>query len=118
MRGYILSNIEIGERIREIRKKQGMSREAFSEMINISEIFLGQIERGERSLSITTLASISFATGVSTEYILFGVSENNTTMKKIINILEKSPDNMREYVYKILLSSFSFFKSIKEESKK
>ena len=117
MRSYILNNIEIGERIREIRKKQGLSREAFSEMINISEIFLGQIERGERSLSITTLASISFATGVSTEYI-FGVSENNTTMKKIINILEKSPDNMREYVYKILLSSFSFFKSNKEESKK
>lgn len=118
MRGYILNNIEIGERIREIRKKQGMSREAFSEMINISEIFLGQIERGERSLSITTLASISFTTGISTEYILFGISENSNTMKKIINILEKSPDNMKEYVYKILLASFSFFKSNKKENKK
>ena len=118
MESYVLNNIEIGERIRKTRTSMGMSREAFSEIINISNIFLGQIERGERSLSITTLASISSATGVSTDYILFGTPNNNSTMSKIVNILEKSSDNMEDYVYKILITSFSFFKVNENKNKK
>ena len=51
-------NIEIGERIRKFRNKFNMTREKFSEMIDISEVFLRQIERGERSLSIKTLRKI------------------------------------------------------------
>ena len=43
---YKLNNVEIGERIRTIRESMSMSREKFSEMIDISEVFLGQIERG------------------------------------------------------------------------
>ena len=49
---YKLNNIEIGERIRSIRENMLMSREKFSEMVDISEVFLGQIERGECSLSL------------------------------------------------------------------
>lgn len=44
-------NIIIGERIRKIRENLKMNRENFSEMIDISDVFLGQLERGERSLS-------------------------------------------------------------------
>lgn len=40
------NNLEIGERIRGIRENLHMSREKFSEMIDISDVFLGQIERG------------------------------------------------------------------------
>lgn len=47
---YKLNNIEIGNRIRSIRENMFMSREKFSEMIDISEVFLGQIERGEGCL--------------------------------------------------------------------
>lgn len=82
MENYVLNNIEVGERIRKIRKQLKMSREAFAELINISDIFLGQIERGKRSLSIMTLASISTSTGVSTDYILFGTPEETSTLKK------------------------------------
>ena len=51
-------NIIIGERIRKIREELKMSREKFSEMIDISDVFLGQIERGERSLSTKTLVKL------------------------------------------------------------
>ena len=47
-------NIEMGERIRKIREDLKMTREQFSEMIDISNVFLGQLERGERSLSVKT----------------------------------------------------------------
>lgn len=39
----------VGERIRGIREGLNMNREKFSEMIDISNVFLGQLERGERS---------------------------------------------------------------------
>ena len=40
-------NILVGERIRSIRESYNMSREKFSEIIDVSEVFLGQIERGK-----------------------------------------------------------------------
>lgn len=41
-------------------------------MIDISDVFLGQIERGEHSLSTKTLVKIVKFTGVSADFILFG----------------------------------------------
>ena len=106
----MLNNIEIGERIRDIRKEVNMSREKFSEMIDISDVFLGQIERGERSLSIKTLKRIVSYTGVSCDYILFGNPENNDTISKINRILNKSSETTLKYVYELIHSSFTFFK--------
>ena len=40
------NNLEIGSRIRNIRESMKLSRSAFSEKINISEVFLSQGERG------------------------------------------------------------------------
>lgn len=57
-------NIKIGERIRKIREDLKMSREKFSEMIDISDVFLGQLERGNRSLSTKTLVKIVSFTGI------------------------------------------------------
>ena len=76
------NNIEVGERIRKIRENLQMNREVFSEMIDISDVFLGQIERGERSLSLKTLYKIITYTGCSADYILLGNSKNNTTKNK------------------------------------
>ena len=49
MENNLINNIEVGERIRNIREGLDMTRESFSEMIDVSDVFLGQIERGERS---------------------------------------------------------------------
>ena len=101
---------DIGERIREIRESFNMSREKFSEMIDISDVFLGQIERGERSLSIKTLTSIVKYTGVSSDYILFGNIEDNDDISKINHILCKCSDYTLKYVYELIHSSFTFLK--------
>lgn len=51
-------DIDIGERLRGIRENMHMTREQFSEKIDITDSFLGQIERGERSLSVKTLKKV------------------------------------------------------------
>ena len=65
-----------------------MTREEFSEKIDITDSFLGQIERGERSLSVKTLKKVVKYTGVSADYLLFGKNSKNDVLNKINNILE------------------------------
>ena len=107
-------NLEIGERIRELRENLHMSREIFSEKIDISEVFLGQIERGERLLSIKTLSNIVSYTGASSDYILFGTAKDSTTKKKINRILDNSSDETVNYMYEILRNTHSFIKQLKK----
>ncbi len=103
-------NIEVGERIRKLRRNLNMNRSKFSEAIDISDVFLGQIERGERSLSIKTLRKIVKFTGCSTDYLLFGNSKNNTTNEKICKILNSCSDETLEYLYEIINTTYKFFK--------
>lgn len=49
---------KLGKKIYYLRKAQKLSRERFAEMANISDYFLGEIERGEKKASIDTLFKI------------------------------------------------------------
>ena len=106
------NNLEIGERIRGVREKLHMSREKFSEMIDISDVFLGQIERGERSLSIKTLTKIVNFTGTSSDYILFGDSKINKTYDKINRILNRCSEESLLFIYELIRCSSTFLKGI------
>lgn len=45
-----MSDIRVGERIRELREVQNYTREAFAEKIDISAKFLYEIETGKKRL--------------------------------------------------------------------
>ena len=51
---YSQDDISTGERLRGIRESMKMNREEFSEKIDITDSYLGQIERDERERSIKT----------------------------------------------------------------
>ncbi|NLV88354.1 MAG: helix-turn-helix transcriptional regulator [Tissierellia bacterium] len=63
---------EIGSRIRTQREKLGLSRENFAELLGLSPYYVGQLERGERKMSIDTLANVSKVLNISTDYLLYG----------------------------------------------
>ena len=107
-----LNNLEIGERIRRVRENMFMSREKFSEMIDISDVFLGQIERGERSLSLKTLSNITSYTGVSADYFLNGNDSEDSNIKKINRILKKSSPDTVEFIYNLLHTVYTYNKKI------
>ena len=111
--GKELNNIEIGERIRAIREEMFLSREKFSELIDISDVFLGQIERGESSLSLKTLSSIVSYSGASTDYILFGDETQNSYTKRINRILSHSSEYTSKFIYKMISEIHSFTKNYK-----
>lgn len=69
---YTIDYKELGKRIRSERRKQDLTQEKLAEMADISESFMGHIERGGRTLSIETLAKIANALNLSIEYIICG----------------------------------------------
>jgi HTH-type transcriptional regulator, competence development regulator len=51
-----------GERIRELREKRGLTREALAEKTGVSAVYIKKLEAGERtSPSLLALASIARA---------------------------------------------------------
>ncbi|WP_333656009.1 helix-turn-helix domain-containing protein [Dissulfurispira sp.] len=56
--------IELGKRIRTLRKLKGMTQESLGEKAGISYKFIGEIERGEVNPSLNSLAQIAKALGI------------------------------------------------------
>lgn len=69
---YNIDYRELGKRIRAERRKQDLTQEQLAEMADISDSFMGHIERGGRTLSIETLAKLANALNLSIEYIVCG----------------------------------------------
>lgn len=108
-------DINTGERLRGIRESMKMNREEFSEKIDITDSFLGQIERGERALSVKTLRKVVKYTGVSADYLLFGKDTNNETIQKINNILTVNSAETSDFIYHIVMYSNDFCKKLNKE---
>lgn len=110
-------DMDTGERLRGIRENMKMNREEFSEKIDITDSFLGQIERGERALSVKTLRKVIKYTGVSADYLLFGKDTNNQTLQKINNILSLNSEETSDFIYHIVMYSSDFCKKIDKTTK-
>jgi transcriptional regulator with XRE-family HTH domain len=61
--------ITFGRAIREIRKEQGLSQEAFADLVGIDRSYMGCIERGEKNISLTKIFQLSEALKVPPEEI-------------------------------------------------
>lgn len=83
-----MSDIRVGERIRELREVQNYTREAFAEKIDISAKFLYEIETGKKGFSADILSRISVALSVSCDYIMFGEETGHHTSERIRCVLE------------------------------
>lgn len=83
---------KIGIRIRTEREKLGLSREKFAEILNLSSHYIGQIERGDRTMSLGTLIKVSQALNTSTDYLLKGYTHY---MKNLL-IADAVEDNYKE----------------------
>lgn len=71
-------NVVLGQRVKELRKQNGYTREEFSEMLSVSPRFLASVECGEVGVSISTLKSISLLLKVPTDYLI-GISNPEDT---------------------------------------
>jgi transcriptional regulator with XRE-family HTH domain len=60
----------LGRRIREERMKLNLTQEKLAEKVDISDSYIGQIERGEKSLTLDTLVRLANCLGVTVDFLL------------------------------------------------
>lgn len=60
----------LGKRIREERLRLNLTQEKLAEDIGISTAYLGQIERGERSVTLDKLIPLANRLGVTVDFLL------------------------------------------------
>ena len=68
----LIDNKAVGQRIREQREILELSREEFAEIVTLSDYYVGQLERGERQMSLNVLVKISNCLHVSLDHLIFG----------------------------------------------
>ena len=95
-----LDYIAIGDRIRKYRELSRMTQEQLSESCSLSTGYIGHLERGTRSPSLETLVKISQILRVSLDDLVFGKTEINTNMIKILALTleEKDPEKVKVFL--------------------
>lgn len=68
----IINQRKIGQRISEEREKLGLSRAELAEIVELSDYYVGQLERGERQMSLPVLLRISACLHISLDYLVLG----------------------------------------------
>jgi transcriptional regulator with XRE-family HTH domain len=99
-----VDNQAIGERIRDEREKLRLTREKFAEMLGLSPLYIGQLERGERQMSLDTLVKVSDYLHISTDYLIYGSTpENEIKKSRIITLLNKCSKNELSFIESIII---------------
>lgn len=92
---------EMGERIKNVRKQQNLTRSQLALFTNISPHYLYEIEKGNKAPSVTILYRISRVLGVTTDSLL--MEERNTANDELDKLLQKLSAKSRENLSAILI---------------
>jgi transcriptional regulator with XRE-family HTH domain len=68
------ATVEFGRRVRQLREEQGLSQEALADRCGVHWTFLGQVERGQRSIRLDNILRIAAGLDVRPGRLLDGLS--------------------------------------------
>lgn len=100
----------LGERIRQERKKLNLTQAGLAEYIDISNTYMGAIERGERSLTLDTLVRLVNRLGVSVDYLLAdSVSDNDDNIvEQFRQIIDNQPLERKQMAVDVIRTMFAY----------
>ena len=84
-----LNKSAIGARIRKRRELLGLSREELAEQLGVTAKFIGDIEYGEKGVSMKNLYRLKQILGVGADFLLEG-AEDGISEEKEIKILQEN----------------------------
>ncbi|MBP2110285.1 helix-turn-helix domain-containing protein [Paenibacillus silagei] len=96
----------IGERIRRLRKEMNLSQEQLAERSGLHTNYVGQIERGEKNLTLETLEKVVTGLNISLEELFryIGPMEQKDALSQIIELLVERPSEDHKMALSILKS--------------
>lgn len=95
----------VGKRIRMRRQELGYSQELTSEKAGLHPTYIGQVERGEKNLTIESLEKICIALDYPMEDLFFKINSldsKNVTAQKCYELIIEQPTNEHKNIYEIL----------------
>lgn len=82
---------EVGKRIENLRHDRKLTQAQLGSLVGVSGQYVGKIEKGLNKLPVELIVAIYKETGVSADYILFGVSD---PLNNIASLTELSPEQI------------------------
>ena len=99
----------LGKRIREERLKLNLTQEVLAEDVDLTTAYIGQIERGERNLTLENLIKVSNRLGVTIDYLLSDslTAEKDTNLIQISQLLTGRTLTEKEMAVDIIKTLFT-----------
>ena len=89
-----------GKRIQQLRKTKGLTQEQFAVKLNISDRYLGKIERGEGTASIDLLVEVAISLNTTLDFLILGVLD--TPRERELNAqIKKQNQNIQNFKSKL-----------------
>lgn len=80
---------EIGTRVRDLRRRRGLTIEKLSEELNYSHSHMSKAERGVHSYSVDLLIDLAEYFNVSLDFLILGRERTNHHLKTRLRIVIK-----------------------------
>ena len=91
----------VGKRVRKLRNEHNLSQVELGKMLGISGQCVGKIERGKINISTKLFVKICNITGVSADYILFGIIEPNHIAEALDGLSKEQIQIVLEIIQKV-----------------
>jgi XRE family aerobic/anaerobic benzoate catabolism transcriptional regulator len=96
----------LGDRVRELRAKRGMSRKILARDSGVSERYLAQLESGQGNISIVLLRQLARALDTPIESLVFDGVEPPVEFVHSVELLRRLPPTEVERAYRLLIDAF------------
>ena len=99
----------VGVRLRSFRLQRGYSQERLAELAGLHPTYIGQIERGEKNLTLESLCKVTQALSISMSQLLeladgAPAPAPESYPLRAYNLLSSLPTSRQEALYQILAS--------------
>lgn len=101
----------LGQRIREERLRLHLTQAQLAEDADISDTYMGAIERGERSLTLDTLVRLVNRLGVTVDYLLVDsvADTDSNILDQFKQITDGQPMERKQLAINVLRTIFAYF---------
>lgn len=100
----------LGKRIKAERNKLNLTQEKLAEDVDISTAYLGQIERGERNVTLDKLIPIANRLGVTIDFLLsdYLSSPDDASIDTIRQLFHGKSNSQKEFAINLLKLIFFY----------
>ena len=105
-------SVQLGRNIAKARKSAGKTQAQLAEQIDVDTLSISRIERGAVAPSLATLSRIAHAVDMPLPNLFIGASTSpNAMADSIASLLDKLPENRRQFLYSQIEAWCDYFNS-------